>query len=245
MGQYRIYTAGHTAALSYAQKELSQIYHFLPYPDKTATHLLLPVPSFASDGTIKGGDGILPLLRTLGEDVTIIGGNLNRTEFKNYRTLDLLQDPFYLTENAHITACCAIKYALNALPVILPSCRVLVIGWGRIGKCLSHHLKQMGADVTVCARKEIDRATASSLGYATSELCAIIPAAYRVIFNTVPAMVMPTCPEGPVKIDLASSPGIGGEDVIRARSLPNKDAPESSGKLIAKTVIRLLRKEEG
>jgi hypothetical protein len=38
--------------------------------------------------------------------------------------------------------------------------------------------------------------------------------------------------------------GIGGEDVLWAKGLPAIYAPESSGKLIADTVKRLLNKEE-
>jgi hypothetical protein len=52
-----------------------------------------------------------------------------------------------------------------------------------------------------------------------------------------------TCKEDCLKIDLASHRGIEGEDVIWARGLPGKDAPESSGKLIVKTAIRLIEKE--
>jgi hypothetical protein len=47
-----------------------------------------------------------------------------------------------------------------------------------------------------------------------------------------------------VKIDLASIQGIYGSDVIHARGLPGKQTPESSGILIANTIIRLLRKED-
>jgi hypothetical protein len=56
-------------------------------------------------------------------------------------------------------------------------------------------------------------------------------------------MVLSECPGKALKIDLASQPGIGGNDVIWARGLPGKNAPESSGKLIAQTVLRKL--EEG
>ena len=45
-------------------------------------------------------------------------------------------------------------------------------------------------------------------------------------------------------MDLASLRGIEGDRVIWARGLPGKDAPESSGALIAKTVIRLLERKE-
>ena len=53
-------------------------------------------------------------------------------------------------------------------------------------------------------------------------------------------MTVPFCFGNALKIDLASKPGIGGSDVIWARGLPGKDAPESSGELIAKTIIRLM-----
>jgi dipicolinate synthase subunit A len=68
---------------------------------------------------------------------------------------------------------------------------------------------------------------------------------YRVIFNTVPAPVIDEaecelCRSDCLKIDLASELGIAGEDVLWARGLPGKDAPESSGRLIALTAARLL-----
>jgi dipicolinate synthase subunit A len=68
--------------------------------------------------------------------------------------------------------------------------------------------------------------------------------AYRVIFNTVPSPVITEdesaqCRSDCLKIDLASEVGIAGDDVLWARGLPGKDAPESSGKLIAKTILRL------
>ena len=47
-----------------------------------------------------------------------------------------------------------------------------------------------------------------------------------------------------VLMDLASSPGIDGENVLWARGLPGKIAPESSGELIAKTVMRLWEENE-
>ena len=51
----RIYLSGYTPALAFAAKELTAR-GFAPTADLTsATHLLLPVPSFDTDGTIKGG----------------------------------------------------------------------------------------------------------------------------------------------------------------------------------------------
>lgn len=212
-------------------------------PSMQATHLLLPVPSFTPDGSIIGGGNLRTLLTLLPGNITVIGGNLDRPELTGYATVDLLQDPAYLALNAQITAHCAVKLALNQLPIILDGCPVLVIGWGRIGKCLAQLLRQMGAKVTVCARKETDRSILAAMGYKTVDFHAVNLSAYKVIYNTAPTMLFPTCPGNALKIDLASRLGLGSEDVIWARGLPGKDAPESSGTLIAQTLIPILRKE--
>ena len=222
-----------------------------PAPNNRVTHLFLPVPSFEPDGCIKGGCTPETVLQQLPEDITIIGGKLHHPALTGYKTIDLLEDPVYLAENASVTAHCALKIAANHLNITLQNCPVLVIGWGRIGKCLAALLKDLGAKVSVSARKEADRAFLPILGY---EIADITPPAYdlqrfRVIFNTAPSMVLPEqlleqCPPDCLKIDLASTPGIGGRDVIWARGLPNREVPETSGLLIAKTALRLLQQKE-
>ena len=84
----------------------------------------------------------------------------------------------------------------------------------------------------------------AALGYGVSGTEALDTTQYRVIFNTVPVMLSPNSPGAALKIDLASSLGLGGSDVIWARGLPNKDAPESSGALIARTAIRIVSGKE-
>lgn len=238
------YAAGHTDALVHAIQKLHDAgIEFLPCPDRHATHLLLPVPSFDTDGRIKGGGSLESLLWQLPEDVIIIGGMLDRPELAKYQVIDLLKDPGYVAENAAITAYCAIRLAMQQLPVMLKHCPTLIVGWGRIGKCLARLLRQMDASVTVAARKETDRAMAKALGYAAVDTDGLNPRPYRLIFNTAPEMVLAQCPGNSLKIDLASKPGIGGADVIWARGLPGKDAPESSGALIAQTVLHYINKE--
>ena len=133
--------------------------------------------------------------------------------------------------------------------MVFRDCPILIIGWGRIGKCLGQMLKALGAEVTVGARKESDRAMLSALGYETvdtAEMDRILPG-FRVIFNTAPEAVLSEealrrC-SGCLKIDLASQRGLQGEDVIWARGLPGIHAPESSGALIGKQVLAFLREE--
>lgn len=241
MTAVKFHLIGHTAAIIYAAAMLHDAgYPLLPYPDPEATHLILPVPSFEPDGSIRGGGELKDILSQLSADVTVIGGNLDRPELLRYNTIDLLKDPFYTAQNARITAHCALRLAMEKLPVTLEQQKVLVMGWGRIGKCLAQLLKALDADVTVAARKEADRAMIAALGYTAVDTRQLDTAGYRVVFNTIPAMTVPLCLGNALKIDLASKPGIGGCDVIRAGGLPGKDAPESSGDLIVRTIIRLM-----
>ena len=239
MHELIFYCAGSSRALYYAAAFLMEEGAvFLPCPDHTVTHLLLPIPSFDGDGRIKGGGDLSALLKQLPRTVTVVGGGLDRPELKDYEVLDLLKDPWYLARNASITAHCALELALAKLPVTLEKCPVLVIGWGRIGKCMAKLLHGLGACVTVAARKESRRVMIEALGYRSCPMEDIRTENYRLIINTVPAMVLPTAPGTALKMDLASVPGIGGGDVLWARGLPGQLAPESSGALIAQTITQ-------
>lgn len=252
MSRYIFCIANQGAVLRAAAETLkSRGYGVVEHPCESVTHLLLPVPSFDEAGNLKGGGDINTLLAQLPKNVTIVGGNLNAERFPGYRLMDLLKDPTYLARNASITAYCALRLAMMELPVVLRGCRVLIIGWGRIAKCLSALLWALEADVTIAARKETDRAMACALGYRTESIDDLDATLndYRLIFNTVPAPVLSEqqiehCRQGCLRIDLASVQGIEGKHMIWARGLPGKDAPESSGNLIAKTVIRLLERKE-
>ena len=252
MNKTIIYPAGNTAALTYACRNLSDRgVEIANSPAAKVTHLLLPVPSFDADGRIKGCGHPESVLADLPKNITVIGGNLTHPALQAYKTIDLLQDPTYVAVNAAITADCAIRIAGNNLPVVFQDCPVLIIGWGRIGKCLAAQLKALGANVTVSARKEADRGMLQALGYGTKSPDQLTHCLmrYRIIFNTVPAPVLSEeqvahCQDDCVKIDLASVLGIAGKNVIWARGLPGKDAPESSGALIAKTILRLIAGKE-
>ncbi|MBQ8670858.1 MAG: dipicolinate synthase, partial [Oscillospiraceae bacterium] len=68
-------------------------------------------------------------------------------------------------KNAVPTAEGAIQIAMEELPTTIFGARVLVIGFGRIGKLLAHRLKGMGARVTVSARNYRDLAWIEAYGY--------------------------------------------------------------------------------
>lgn len=252
MKQIIICPAGNSPALTYAGKALADRGILVSQrPDADVTHLLLPVPSFDDTGRIRGGGVLEHILAELPENVTVIGGNLDHPMLVNYNKIDLLWDPCYLAENAAITADCAMRLAGSKLPTVWNGCPVLILGLGRIGKFLVRHLRDMGAEITVAARKESDRALIHALGLRAEDpgrLCHGL-ARYRLIFNTVPAPMLTAtqtanCRKDCILIDLASVQGIQGNNVMHARGLPGKDVPESAGLLIAKSAIRLIMERE-
>lgn len=229
---------GSSPALIHARNQLSAWgYPMAPQLDATVTHLLLPVPSLDPQGNISGGPPLSQVLAQLSGSATVIGGMLPQLPFS---TVDLLQDAYYTAENAAITAHCALSIALQKLQRTLKNAPVLVIGWGRIGKCLAELLQAVGANTSVAVRKETDCAMLQALGYTGVTLENWQPKQYILIFNTVPAPVLQSqeAAEDALLIDLASKQGILGDGVYWERALPGRMAPETSGILIAKTALR-------
>lgn len=157
--------------------------------------------------------------------------------------------------NAVPTSEGAIQIAMEELPITLHGARVLVIGFGRLGKVLAGQLKGLGALVSVAARSYTDLAWAQTCGYGVEHsdqlsgwLCG-----YDLILNTVPAPVLGRAELSDINsnclvIDLASKPG--GVDfaaaaelgikVIWALSLPGKTAPITAGLAIKNTIYNIL-----
>ena len=155
-----------------------------------------------------------------------------------YKRVDFLSDPYYLARNAAITAECAIEIVENILHRNVSGHSFLILGWGRIGKCLGKFLQQKGAEVTIAARKVTDLAIIEALGYRAIPLQDLKPHS-EFILNTIPTMVLEKVPSDCFAIELASKPGMCGGNIISARGLPGKMRPVESGKLIAETFLRL------
>lgn len=247
-----IYCGGATpaaeCACSFLQRSGIEITHS---PSGRVTHLLLDVPTFLDDGSLRSGKSPDALLSALPKAITVCGGKLNHPSLLSCAKWDFLQDEAYLAQNAYITAECVLDVILPRFSGLLRGCPVLVIGWGRIGKCLSRLLLSIGADVTLAARNPKDRAMLRTLGIGSVGTDSLSPALsrFRVIINTVPSPVLSQeqvrlCCENCLLVELASKPGIAGENVISARGLPGIHRSEASGELIARTFLRYLNKEE-
>ena len=234
----KLYCAGTTPACSYACHYLSEAgFLIADSPDWNTKHLLLDVPSFIPG--LKSSTALDTVLSSLPENITVWGGNLNHPSLESFKSIDLLKDETYLIKNADITADCTIPIAESALDRPWHVVKALIIGWGRIGKSLSRKLKSLGCDVTISSRSLSHRKEAITSGFYTIASPDNIQP-YHLIVNTAPSHVLTVqdyCSS--VLIDLASKKGIDGGNVIWARGLPGKYAPERSGKLIADTILRL------
>lgn len=224
-----IFPMADSPALSFALRALEKEGVQVSSALDRATHVLLPVPTKE------------PPAAHIPAGVTVIGGNLDFLP-DTFSKIDLLRDEQYLAENAYLTADCALRLLSERLGVAFRRCPLLVIGWGRIGKCLAATLKALDADVTVAARKQSDLGMLTALGYKAVAVSQIKPEEYRAVINTAPAPVWEQ--DGSyIQIDLASSQGLSGKTVIWARGLPGKMLPESSGGLIAQGILRHLKGE--
>lgn len=251
MDSVLIYHKGTTAACARAAAFLSDGgIGLVDHPTPEVTHLLLDVPSFAPDGELRGGGQLGEVLERLPHSTVVIGGGLSHSDLHKHRAWDLLEDEAYLAKNAAITAHCALEIAASALETTFRETPTLIVGWGRIGKCLTAQLAALGCPLTVAARNLKDRAMLAALGLRAvdiSEIPGLLPRT-RLLVNTVPAPILegnlldafPKC----VKLDLASAPGLVGTGVICARGLPGRYAPESSGRLIAQTILKKLKEAE-
>ena len=232
MGNYLFYPMGNTPGCLRAAEVLKGCgIAMTDHPSQEVTHLLLDVPGFSPNGTLRGGGELAELLRRLPETVTIVSGKIPAA-YSRWRCMDLLLDEGYLWENAAITAQCAVQLAARRMGGIFRGETVLVIGWGRIGKHLCRLLTGLGAQVFLASRSDAHRAEAESFGIRTEPKYDC-----RVVFNTAPGITLDEEAFTGLKIELASTPGFRGEDVLEARGLPGIYAPEQSGTLIAKTIL--------
>ena len=213
------------------------------HPSPEVTHLLLDIPSFSTEGCLRNGETLSPVLQMLPSQIVVVGGKLSDSCLGNYTTMDLLQNPLYLAKNAAITAQCALKLALPTVDTNFCETPALVIGWGRIGTCLAQMLKALDFPVTVAARSPAHRAMLEALGFRAVEIPQIpdLLPQMGLVFNTVPVPLLtclpsPCCPV----FDLASAPGLDGLDVVTARGLPGTMAAKASGALIAETILASL-----
>ena len=165
---------------------------------------------------------------------------------------DWLHREDFALRNAALTAEGALSLLLQGEGALRGS-RVLLCGFGRIGRFLAEMLRPLGADVTVAARRPEERALAELMGCRAlrfSELAAA--SGWDAVVNTVPAPVL-GAPElaafgdarllelasPPYGFDLAAAEALG-RHVERCGGLPGKCAPSAAAAALRDTIYSVL-----
>ncbi len=173
--------------------------------------------------------------------------------FSGQNCIDYGKLDSYSLLNAVPTAEGAIKLAIENTSFTLWQSRVLIIGFGRVGKILADRLKALGAYVTVSARKPSDFALIKALGYNAVQTRTVGGSLsdYDIVFNTVDVkvideqafencslkLIIDLSSKGGFDIDNARDSGI---HALAAPGLPGLCAPLTAGKILAETVTEIL-----
>ena len=192
---------------------------------------------------------------------TLIAGNITeeikrKLENSNIPYIDLLKREEFTVLNTIATAEGTIQIAMEETQKTLHGSKVLVMGFGRIGKVLAKMLDGIGAKVYCEARKNEDIAWIKAYGYEPIHLNNLNEHLneFDIIISTIPFQVLDKerlelVRKDVVIIDLASNPG--GVDrkvakekdlkLIWALSLPGKVAPLTSAIYIKETLYHVLK----
>lgn len=186
-----------------------------------------------------------------------IAGKLGE-KFKNnpsIQSYDMLEIEEYAILNAIATAEGAIQIAMEEFPKTLSGSKILVMGFGRIGKIVAKMLQGIGANVYCEARKNEDLAYIKAYGYTPIKLEDLSGnlSKFDIIINNIPVPILDKNNLDLVKkdvliIDLASKPGgvdfeYAKEKAIKtiwALGLPGKVAPVSAAEYIKETLYPIL-----
>lgn len=175
---------------------------------------------------------------------------------KKVNYIDLLKREEFTVLNTISTAEGTIQIAMEETQRTVHGSRVLVMGFGRIGKVLAKMLDGIGAKVYCEARKNEDIAWIKAYGYSPIHLNNLNEnlGKFDIIINTIPFQILDNerlnlVKKDAVLIDVASNPG--GIDrkaakqknlkVIWALSLPGKVAPLTSAQFIKETIYHVLK----
>ncbi|MBR5534980.1 MAG: dipicolinate synthase [Ruminiclostridium sp.] len=231
--------------------------------------VILPLPVLGKDGLMhtplsKEEISLPQILEHMRPDQVLCGGLVSQAvwqagEERGLRVFDYYAREECMVANAVPTAEGAVQAAMEQLPFTLHSARVLILGFGRVGKLTAHRMRALGARVTVAAKGYEDLAWAAAYNYESIHLedlsCEL--GGFQLIVNTIPAQVLDArrlawVDPAVLILDLASAPGgvdlPRGEElglrILQAPGLPGRTAPVTSAKAIRDSVYHILRELE-
>jgi dipicolinate synthase subunit A len=226
--------------------------------------IICPIP-FSRDGIKVNGSNIYvdDLITNLKGKILVSGSIkedvINKLKENNIDVIDILKYEEFSIKNAVATSEGAIKKAIEMTSKTLNNSNILILGYGRIGKCLARNLSGFGSKIYCEARKSKDIALINSIGYNEvdlKDLDEVLPK-MDIIFNTIPSMILDKkrvelLKQDACVIDLASIPGgVDFEELSKRNintcwylSVPSKDSPYSAALYIKETLDNIVEEYE-
>lgn len=219
-------------------------------------NIILPLPTIANT-KIKGTDITFDEFSgSLSCGQKVFCGNIDVTPFENYYSYYC--DESFLINNSRLTAQGVLRLILDTVDCDMIELNAVVIGYGRCGKSICRLLKNCGFKVMSASRRKETIIEAYNDGIKAVSINQIEEFVDNtdIVINTVPVNIISTeyisrFKSKTIYIEVASKPygfNITQTDVynfryILAESLPGRFAPESAGKNIADTVLKILKEE--
>lgn len=229
-----------------------------------ADAVILPVPAEDAHGLLNAPLGSQPcriehILDCADCGAVIIGGKISAqikasAAERGQRCFDYMKCPNFTVKNAAITAEGAVSELMRRARSALCDMRILVVGWGRIGKLLINKLSALCPSVYLMSVNTESRALAAELG-----CCALPPdcpreimQSFDAVINTAPAQVIPDLTafrDSCILLELASAPGgidpaeaaDAGLDLTVLRALPGRYAPKSASEAMYSAISDILK----
>lgn len=225
--------------------------------------VVLGLPASKDDKTVNAQnlkESILlkDLFKIIGKNKLLLAGKMSDSmkavaDVFGVRWVDYFMRDELEILNAIPTCEGAVQIAMEEMPITLFGSNVLITGFGKVAEPLSVMLRHLGANVTVCARRNAQRAKARTMGMRAVDFSYLSEcvAESDVVFNTVPSKIIGADSligaKNTLIIDLASKPGgvdmekakDAGVRVIWALGLPGKVAPVTSGNIIKETILNI------
>jgi dipicolinate synthase subunit A len=176
------------------------------------------------------------------------------------RLIELLNRDDVAIYNSIPTVEGALMMAIQNTDFTIHGSKSMVLGLGRVGLTLARSLSALGAKTRVGVRRSEHVARATEMGLQPFYLYDLARQVHDVdlLFNTIPSLVVTAqviarMPHHAVIIDLASKPGgvdFGYADkrgikAMLAPSLPGIVAPKTAGRILARTMTRLMMEDIG
>lgn len=196
------------------------------------------------------------------KDKTLIAGTISSNIYEKYKDveiIDIMKNEKLAILNTIATAEGAIKEIIENMQVNVHGSKIMIFGFGRVGKTLAKKLDGLSAKITVVSNEEEELAWAEVYGYTNMQLNKIedVIKDYDVIVNTIPHIILQgdilqKINKDTLLLDLASGEGgINKEEaqenkinLIKALGIPGKISPITTAKILKETIYEILEEKK-